>query len=114
VTDCFLQVLPAASSGAAFLPFVLIPGAVVQSVVSLPERFSVWLLAMSNTTPADYPILAVPGISPLRQRMIDDMTVGDLAPSGPNRSSLGDILNDPIRPRAQPFESGVHYTHPPF
>ena len=36
---------------------------------------------MSNTIPADYPILAARRISPLRQRMIDDMTVRNFAPN---------------------------------
>jgi site-specific recombinase XerD len=36
---------------------------------------------MNNTTPADYPILAARRISPLRQRMIDDMTVRNFAPN---------------------------------
>ena len=39
------------------------------------------LLAMSNTTPVDYSILAARRISPLRQRMIDDMTVRNFAPN---------------------------------
>ena len=34
---------------------------------------------MSNTTPFGYPILAVCRISPLRQRMIEDMTVRNFA-----------------------------------
>ncbi len=38
------------------------------------------LLAMSNTTPIDYSSLAARRISPLRQRMIDDMTVRKFAP----------------------------------
>jgi hypothetical protein len=36
---------------------------------------------MSNTTPIDYSILAARRISPLRQRMIDDMTVRNFAPN---------------------------------
>jgi site-specific recombinase XerD len=36
---------------------------------------------MSNTTPVDYSILAARRISPLRQRMIDDMTVRNFAPN---------------------------------
>jgi integrase/recombinase XerD len=36
---------------------------------------------MSNTTPVDYPTLAARRISPLRQRMIDDMTVRNFAPN---------------------------------
>jgi integrase/recombinase XerD len=36
---------------------------------------------MSNTTPVDYSSLAARRISPLRQRMIDDMTVRNFAPN---------------------------------
>jgi hypothetical protein len=36
---------------------------------------------MSNTTSVDKPILAARKISPLRQRMIDDMTVRNFAPN---------------------------------
>src|ERR1700733_10384670 len=36
---------------------------------------------MSNTTSVDNPILAARKISPLRQRMIDDMTVRNFAPN---------------------------------
>jgi site-specific recombinase XerD len=36
---------------------------------------------MSNTTPIDYSSLAARRISPLRQRMIDDMTVRNFAPN---------------------------------
>ncbi len=36
---------------------------------------------MSNTTPVDYSILAARRISPLRQRMIDDMMVRNFAPN---------------------------------
>jgi hypothetical protein len=36
---------------------------------------------MSNTTPFGIPIPAVRKISPLRQRMIDDMTVRNFAPN---------------------------------
>ena len=36
---------------------------------------------MSNTTSVDYSILAARRISPLRQRMIDDMTVRNFAPN---------------------------------
>jgi integrase/recombinase XerD len=39
------------------------------------------LLTMSNTTSVDNPILAARKISPLRQRMIDDMTVRNFAPN---------------------------------
>jgi len=36
---------------------------------------------MSNITPVDNSILAARRISPLRQRMIDDMTVRNFAPN---------------------------------
>ena len=36
---------------------------------------------MSNTTPVGYSILAARRISPLRQRMIDDMMVRNFAPN---------------------------------
>ena len=36
---------------------------------------------MSNTTSVDNPILSARKISPLRQRMIDDMTVRNFAPN---------------------------------
>jgi hypothetical protein len=39
------------------------------------------LLAMSNTTPFGFPIPTARKISPLRQRMIDDMTVRNFAPN---------------------------------
>src|SRR5215471_18165871 len=39
------------------------------------------LLSMSNTTPFGYPIPAARRISPLRQRMIEDMTVRNFAPN---------------------------------
>jgi hypothetical protein len=38
-------------------------------------------LTRSNTTSVDNPILAARKISPLRQRMIDDMTVRNFAPN---------------------------------
>ena len=36
---------------------------------------------MSNTTPFGYPIPTARKVSPLRQRMIDDMTVRNFAPN---------------------------------
>jgi site-specific recombinase XerD len=47
-----------------------------------PGRFSLSLLAMSNkTTPFVFPISAARKVTPLRQRMIDDMTVRNFAPN---------------------------------
>jgi len=40
---------------------------------------------MSKTTPTNFSSLTARKISPLRQRMIDDMTVRDLAPNTINR-----------------------------
>src|ERR1700680_3343388 len=48
----------------------------------MPRRsFPLSLLAMSNTTPFGFPIPTARKISPLRQRMIDDMTVRNFAPN---------------------------------
>ena len=49
---------------------------------AMPRRsFPLSLLAMSNTTPFGFPIPTARKISPLRQRMIDDMTVRNFAPN---------------------------------
>jgi integrase/recombinase XerD len=48
----------------------------------MPRRsFPLSLLAISNTTPFGFPIPTARKISPLRQRMIDDMTVRNFAPN---------------------------------
>ena len=57
------------------------PGEVGQPVFRV--EFSLSLLAMSNTTSFGYSIPAARKISPLRQRMIDDITVRDFAPKTP-------------------------------
>src|SRR6202049_1559230 len=49
--------------------------------VGQTARCSVLLLPMSNTTSVDNPIVAARKLSPLRQRIIDDMTVRNSAPN---------------------------------
>jgi hypothetical protein len=39
------------------------------------------MLAMSNTTPFEFPIPTARKVTPLRQRMIDDVTVRNFAPN---------------------------------
>jgi hypothetical protein len=47
-----------------------------------PGSFPLSLLAMSNnTTPFVFPISTARKVTPLRQRMIDDMTVRNFAPN---------------------------------
>jgi hypothetical protein len=59
-----------------------VPGKEQRSVMNgQAARCSVLLLTMRNTTSVDNPILAARKTSPLRQRMIDDMTVRNFAPN---------------------------------
>src|SRR5215469_16244741 len=52
-----------------------------RSGAALQGKAPLSVLSMSNTTPFGYPIPTARRVSPLRQRMIEDMTVRNFAPN---------------------------------